>query len=328
MAEGFVYSDRLMPTSGIAETAKDFASAYTAKQKEVQADLKTKEQQALADLKAAKAQSDQYLKQSYKYDIAALPEFAREEFNGFLEEKRNEISDLLNESSEFSIGEAEKVISQISNMYNQIKGAIPESVTYQLDLHEALVDPTKLNLYNQKLGDFADASFDLEKIGENRSKIFMEPEFKIEDGQPKIGEQSLQEWTAELSVKAPEFGPTINQVSPSDINDVAQSISDDMKTTKMNWDKDDAVRRTESLFKGKVTENQKRARYALINALGLDFNSPDAIKILDGTWVEDEDLEAKVKEQIDNIVDMSEYGKAKTATSTKPSGNAPDLLDY
>lgn len=326
MAEGFVYSDRLMPTSGIAETAKDFASAYTAKQKEVQADLKTKEEQALADLKAAKAQSDQYLKQSYNYDIAALPEFAREEFNGFLEEKREEISDLLKESSEFSIGEAEKVISQISNMYNQIKGAIPESVTYQLNLQEALVDPAKRSLYNQQLGDFANAEFDLQKIGEDRSRIFVEPEFKIVDGQPKIGEQSLQDWTAGLSLKAPEFGPKTKPVSPSDINAVAQSISDAMKRTKMDWDKDDAETRTGSLFKGKVTEDQKRARYALISALGLDFNSPDAIKILDGTWNKDENLKAEVQEQINSIVDMSKYGKAKTTKSTEPTNNAPDLF--
>lgn len=325
MAEGFVYSDRLMPTSGIAETAKDFASAYTAKQKEVQADLKTKEEQALADLKAAKAQSDQYLKQSYKYDIAALPEFAREEFNGFLEEKREEISDLLNESSEFSIGEAEKVISQISNMYNQIKGAIPESVTYQLNLQEALVDPAKLSLYNQQLGDFANAEFDLKKIGEDRSRIFVEPEFKIVDGQPKIGEQSLQDWTADLSLKAPDFGPTINQVSPSDISAVAQSISDDMRGTRMDWDKDDAETRTESLFKGKVTEDQKRARYALISALALDFDSDKAKSILDGTWSDDVELRLEVQEQIDKIVAMSEYGKAKTTTSKGTTSNAPDL---
>jgi hypothetical protein len=325
MAEGFVYSDRLMPTSGIAETAKDFASAYTAKQKEVQAELKTKEQQALADLKAAKAQSDQYLKQSYKYDIAALPEFAREEFNGFLEEKRDEISDLLNESSEFSIGEAEKVISQISNMYNQIKGAIPESVTYQLDLQEALVDPAKLSLYNQQLGDFANAEFNLQKIGEDRSRIFVKPEFKIVDGQPKIGEQSLQDWTADLSLIASDFGPTINQVSPSDISAVAQSISDDMRSTKMDWDKNDAKIRTESLFKGKATEDQKRARYALISALGLKFDSNQAKSILDGTWNQDKELKTKVQEQIDSIVDMSKYGKAKTTTSKGTTSNAPDL---
>ena len=326
MAEGFVYSDRLMPTRGIAETAKDFASAYTAKQKEVQADLKTKEQQALADLKAAKAQSDQYLKQSYNYDIAALPEFAREGFNGFLEEKREEISGLLDESSEFSIGEAEKIISQIGNMYNQIKGAIPESVTYQLNLQEDLVDPAKLNLYNQQLGDFANAEFDLSKIGKDRKKIFVDPKFTIVDGKPMIGAQPLQEWTAGLSLKAPEFGPKTKPVSPSDINAVAQSISDDMRGTRMDWDKDDAETRTESLFKGKVTEDQKRARYALISALGLGFDDDDAKSILDGTWSDDVELRLEVQEQIDKIVAMSEYGKTKTTKSTEPTNNAPDLF--
>jgi len=297
-----------------------------------------KQRKALMDLERAKQNAAQIANATAGYNIDAIPEAWRGEWQRHLSEQKKDIIEAYSSSDPEEFQKALDGLNNLSNLYTTLSTAAPESVTKNIQTLKNLQDDSFRTTYNRNLGVFEEV--DDSNLGQQVADAEMgiqNPfgegyEFKIVDGQPvwqnKDGDmKDMNTYMTTLSGKADDFGPKVNMVSPIGLDGASEMIIDEMENKKMPWSQEAARDRVDRKMTGPATTNSKKMfRYAIMNEIGFDNINPEDIqKIMDGKWEDiDDDTKELVDEHLVTITTDSEYGSSTTTTTTTTEAPADD----
>ena len=290
-----------------------------------------KQRKALMDLERAKQNAAQIANATAGYNIDAIPEAWRGEWQRHLSEQKKDIIEAYSSSDPEEFQKALDGLNNLSNLYTTLSTAAPESVTKNIQTLKNLQDDSFRNTYNRNLGVFEEV--DDSNLGQQvaaaetgiQNPFGEDYEFKIVDGQPvwqnKDGDmKDMNTYMTTLSGRADDFGPKVNMVSPIDLSGLSEIIIDDFETRNKDWNEDDANKRVEAYMTGEAnTEKKKMFRYSIMSEFGFDEGLTDEQmeSIMNGTWEDDVEIADAVKIYMRRIVEDSNFNsKSKTTTTT------------
>lgn len=260
------------------------------RQKEKEADRADKDAKELDQaLKEASKSRKEAVKEARGYDVSALPDWAEDQFDSWVGEAIQNLNALLDsDSGSFDDMEAERILSEIDKMYNDLSNAIPTQVTEGLDTMSNLLDPAERKKYNDSLDPTQEVDEEsLRRVtdtrrsitGENVSPLINQmradgdavPEgnwsFDIDDfvfRNDETGEEiQVSDWKANLLRNTEIYTPqTKNRVVGTLEDYAAEYLKPRLVGTGEDYNSDKAFDEARAFFNGSPTANTRAIRIA------------------------------------------------------------------
>lgn len=240
-------------------------------------------------LKEANKSRKEAVSDARGHDVNALPDWAEDQFSSWVTKAVENLNALLDsDSGSFDDMEAERILSEIDKMYNDLSSAVPTQVTEGLETMSNLLDPSEREKYNDSLDPTQE--IDVESLnglidtrqsitGTDVSRIINQmradgeviPEgnwsFDIDDfvfRNDETGEEiQVSDWKASLLQNPDLYTPqTKNRVVGTLEDYAADYLKPRLVGTGEDYNSDKAFNEARAFFNGSPTANTRAIRIA------------------------------------------------------------------
>lgn len=288
-------------------------------------------------LKEANKSRKEAVKTAREYDVIALPDWAEDQFDSWVSEAVENLNALLDsDSGSFDDMEAERILSEIGKMYDDLSSAIPTQVTEGLDTMSNLLDPSERKKYNDSLDPTQEVDAEslsrvtdtrLSIIGNDVSPIINQmradgeaiPEgnwsfdidkfaFVNEEGE----EIPVSDWKASLLQNPDIYTPqTKNRVVGSLQDYAVEFLMPRLKETGEDYDSETAFEKARGFFNDSPTDNTRRIRIAAADRfMKQGFEDEEVAAFINGDW---SSLDSTRQDTLNRIADRASREMAEGA---------------
>lgn len=263
-------------------------------------------------LKEANKSRKEAVKTAREYNVSPLPDWAEDQFKSWVDEAVEDLNALLDsDSGSFDDMEAERILSEIGKMYDDLSSAIPTQVTEGLDTMSNLLDPSERKKYNDSLDPTQEVDQEsLDRVIDTRLSITgndvspiinqmradgeVIPEgnwsfdidkfaFVNEDGSEEI---PVSDWKAGLLQNPDIYTPQTKNRVVGTLQDYAINyLKPSLVGTGEDYNSDTAFSTARGFFNGSPTDNTRGIRIAAADRfMKQGYEEDEIAAFINGDW--------------------------------------------